>query len=82
MQCRFVLRAAGGEFIGNANRPEFTAPLFRCLRRKIVEARFDGSKVLTLHFDDGVSLELIPEKDELESYVLHPAQGIVPVIYF
>ncbi|MEM5298642.1 hypothetical protein VSR82_30485 [Burkholderia sp. JPY481] len=82
VQCRFVLQAAGGQTIGNATLPESAAPLLSCLKRKIVDARFDESKVLTLHFEDEQFLQLIPEKDGLESYVLHTAEGVVPVIDF
>ncbi|WP_029970997.1 hypothetical protein [Paraburkholderia graminis] len=82
VQCRFVLQAVGSQTLGNATLPESAASLLSCLKRKIVDARFDEGKVLTLHFEDKQLLQLIPEKDGLESYVLHTAQGIVPVIDF
>jgi|SRR5258708_3874867 hypothetical protein len=82
VQCRFTLRDSDGDAGGSAIVPESAAPLLRCLEKVIVDANFDGSKVLTLFLDGGMFVRLLPEKDGFESYVLHTRRGIVPVIDF
>ncbi|MGN3967313.1 hypothetical protein ACS0ZG_36285 [Burkholderia gladioli] len=82
VQCRFVFKTAAGRIIGNDEFPEFANPLLNCLGKKVVDADFDERKVFTLNFENKQFLQLIPEKDGLESYVLHTAQGIIPVIDF
>ncbi|WP_186162669.1 hypothetical protein [Burkholderia gladioli] len=82
VQCRFVFQTAAGRIIGNAGFPEFSNSLLDCLKKKVVDADFDERKILTLNFENKQFLKLIPEKDGLESYVLHTAQGIIPVIDF
>jgi hypothetical protein len=82
IQCCFVLYVAGNVISGKAIVPEAASPLLHCLEKSIVDASYDESKVLTLFFNDKEYLQLIPEKDGLESYVIHTKQGIVPVIDF
>ncbi|WP_186209223.1 hypothetical protein [Burkholderia gladioli] len=82
VQCRFVFQTAAGRIVGNAEFPEFANPLLDCLGEEVVDADFNERKVITLNFENKRFLQLIPEKDGLESYVLHTAQGIIPVIDF
>jgi hypothetical protein len=82
MQCRYLLRSDNIDFDGDATVPQSAQALLHCLRRKITNASFDEAKVLTFFFSDGQFLKLIPQKDGLESYVLHTRQGIVPIIDF
>jgi hypothetical protein len=82
MQCRFALQMAGECTMGNATAPELSASLLGCLKKKIVDAHFNENKILTLYFEDDNFLQFIPEKDGLESYVLHTVQGIFPVVDF
>jgi len=82
VQCPFTLHDREGDASGSATVPESAAPLLRCLQKVIIEANFDGSKVLTLFLNDGMFVRLFPDKDGLELYVLHTRRGILPVIDF
>ncbi|KLU23277.1 hypothetical protein EOS_26105 [Caballeronia mineralivorans PML1(12)] len=82
IQCRFSLSDSDEDSSGTASAPESTASLLRCLKKIIADAHFVESKALTLFLENGMIARLLPEKDGLESYVLHTGQGIVPVIDF
>lgn len=80
IQCDFSLVDADEEIRGNTELPESSAYLQRCVKRTVADADFDEHKVLTLTFEARSVLKIIPKPDGFESYVLHTAQGIVPVI--
>jgi hypothetical protein len=82
VQCRFALRDTDGDASGSASVPESAAPLLRCLKKVILDANFDKSKVLTLILEGSMFVRLLPEKDGLGSYALHTRQGILRVIDF
>jgi len=82
IQCRFSLSDSDEDSSGTASVPESAASLLRCLKQIIADAHFDESKALTLFLENGMIVRLLPEKDGLESYVLHTRRGIVPVIDF
>lgn len=82
VQCQFIFHVSGRDVIGKATVPESSAALLGCVGRRVINALFDKSKVLKIYFENEQSLRIVPEKDGLESYVLHTQQGIVPVIDF
>ena len=80
IQCDFSLVDAGEEIRGDTELPESGAYLQRCVKRTVADANFDEHQVLTLTFEAGSVLKIIPKRDGFESYVLHTSQGIVPII--
>lgn len=80
IQCDFSMVDENEEISGDAESPESSAYLQRCVKRIIANANFDEHKVLTLMFEAGSMLKIIPKRDGFESYVLHTSEGIVPVI--
>lgn len=80
IQCDFSTVDENEEISGDAESPESSAYLQRCVKRIIADANFDEHKVLTLMFEAGSMLKIIPKRDGFESYVLHTSEGIVPVI--
>lgn len=82
IQCSYALRLGESDITGAATEPESAKPLLHCLEENITNANFDSDKVLTLFFERGQFLKIMPESDGLESYVLHTRRGIVPIIAF
>ncbi|CAJ0803720.1 hypothetical protein LMG19083_03933 [Ralstonia psammae] len=79
IQCDFSLKILGEEHFGSAADQESAAFLKKCLGEKVIGADFGGDSTLSLYFDKGGYLRMIPMKDGLESYVLHTRNGIVPI---
>ncbi len=75
IQCRYLLRFGNEDADGDATAPKSAQPLLHRLKAKIIDASFDEAMVLTLLFDEGQFLRLIPQKDGLESYVPPTKQG-------
>lgn len=79
LQCTFecvdgdVVRSGHGEDVS-------TSPmLFGYLNHRIEVAAMDRDAVLTLNFDDGKSLRIVPERNGLESYVVTTRYGVCPI---
>ncbi|MCH1996198.1 hypothetical protein L7Q78_25705 [Achromobacter xylosoxidans] len=82
VECGFILKMIGSVVMGSANIPESAAALLCCENQKVNDVRFDGIGLLTIFFENEQFLHLIPERDGLESYVLHTKYGIIPIINF
>ncbi|KHK48671.1 hypothetical protein PI87_27715 [Ralstonia sp. A12] len=80
IQCDFLLINADEGINGDAGCPESSTCLQRSVKRTVADANFDEHRVLTLTFEAGSMLKIIPKRDGFESYVLHTSQGIVPII--
>lgn len=80
LQCPFEGNEDGIVQAGHGEDMSSSPALFGFLNRRIIDATVDGNLILSLHFDDGRYLRIIPERNGLESYVLTTRHGICPII--
>jgi hypothetical protein len=80
VQCPFECTNGKDVHHGHGEQVADNVLLHDYLNHSVKDAKFDGESVLTLTFDDGKRLSIIPERNGLESYVLKTRFEICPVI--
>lgn len=80
IQCGFEC-AEGNEIRAGHGEDVASSPmLFGYLDCVVQDAVLDSDSVLTLQFEDGKSLRILPEGNGFESYVVTTRYGISPVV--
>ena len=82
VQCTFEIRRSGEVQYGHGEHMDSSPQLFGLINRKVSAASFDSSSTLSLGFDGGEALSIIPEQNGFESFVLTTKHGICPVTVF
>jgi len=78
-QCAFECTDADSSRLGHGEDASTSPILFGCLNHVVEAAEIDHENTLTLNFDDGMCLRIIPERNGLESYVVTTHHGIFPI---
>lgn len=79
IQCAFECTDADSSRRGHGEDASTSSILFDHLNHVVEVAEIDHGGTLTLKFDDGMCLRIIPERNGLESYVVTTNHGIVPI---
>jgi len=79
IQCAFECVDGNSIRLGHSEDVKSSSILFDCLNHVVEGANLDHDDVLTLNFDDGKRLRIVPERNGLESYVITTRYGICPV---
>jgi len=80
VQCSFecnkrnIIQQGHGENINTCNC------LFSILNYRVHDVTFSDDFILTLQFENGEILRIIPERNGLESYVVTTKYGICPIL--
>jgi hypothetical protein len=80
VSCPLLLKEGEGVKIGHGEDPYSSSILFRCLNERVVRASICDHGILRLEFDRGASIEIIPERSGLESYVVIIGGEVIPVL--
>jgi hypothetical protein len=80
LQCAFECEQGDSIAVGHGEEVDSSPLLFPFLDQQVSEATIDADWVLTLHFEDGKKLKIIPERNGLESYVVTTRHGICPIL--
>lgn len=80
LQCVFQYGEAGALQSGHGEDIHSSHLLFTLLNHRVGNATIDANLVLTLRFDDGRFLKIVPEQNGLESYVVTTRHGICPIV--
>ncbi|RKE24462.1 hypothetical protein B0G76_8350 [Paraburkholderia sp. BL23I1N1] len=80
VQCTFQCIERGNVRHGHGEQATDSSLLFEYLNHTVGSAEIDNESVLTLNFEDGKHLKIIPERNGLESYVVTTRFGVCPVI--
>ena len=79
IQCPFACGDEGALKYGHGEHLHSAVVIFELLNRRVKEAGLEKGEKLVITFDDRKLLEIIPEENGLESYVLTTRHGICPV---
>lgn len=79
IQCAFECIDADSSRFGHGEDASTSPILFDCLNHVVEAADIDHDGVMTLNFDDGRRLRIVPERNGLESYVITTRHGICPI---
>ena len=79
LQCIFECNENGIVQSGHGEDVRSSPILFGFLNHRVINATLDIDLVLSLYFDDGKYLRIVPEENGLESYVVTTRYGICPI---
>ena len=79
IQCPFACGDEGALKYGHGENLHSAVVLFELLNRRVKQAGLEKGEKVVIAFDDRKLLEIIPEENGLESYVLTTRHGICPV---
>ncbi|WP_423760467.1 hypothetical protein [Burkholderia sp. NLJ2] len=79
LQCVFECHEGGVIRMGHGEEVNSSLILFGFLNHQIASAKMGPNMVLTLNFDDGRFVRIMPEPNGLESYVITTRRGICPI---
>lgn len=82
VQCTFTTHRGDVVQHGHGESMDTSPQLFGLINRKVSSASFDSSSTLSLGFDGGEVLSIIPELNGFESFILTTKHGICPVTIF
>jgi hypothetical protein len=80
LQCTFECNKGGVLQSGHGEDINTSPLLFNYMNCRVNAIMVDDNLVLTLQFDTGGNIRIIPERNGLESYVVTTLHGICPVI--
>lgn len=79
VQCAFECTDADSSRLGHGEHASTSPILFDYLNHVVEAAEIDHESTLTLAFDYGMCLRIIPERNGLESYVVTTHRGSFPI---
>ncbi len=79
LQCVFQCEEHGVVRQGHGEDVSTSPLLFAFMNHRVVGVTMDGHMMLSLHFDDGKYLRVVPERNGLESYVVTTRHGACPI---
>jgi hypothetical protein len=82
IQCAFKRAGKGVARWGHGEKAATSLLIFDFLNHEVVNASFEVEGILVLDFGSLGALEVIPESNGFESYVLTTRFGISPVLVF